>query len=174
MKTSFSPEAPLHRRLLSEQFPAGAEWQGSLSSGSERIRSAGIELLGPMRWSAQLHCSPERGADWVDLQAEGPVGLSCTRCLADLQPLFSMDRRFRLFDTAIEADEALSLEDGLEETLSTEDSLSLVSLLEDELLLSAEDLMQHADCALAVQAEPEARQRPFADLASLLHPKDKQ
>jgi len=174
MKTGFSPNMPLHRRLLGEQFPAGAQWEGSLTAGSERLASAGLQLAGPLHWSARLIGSAERGADRIELEAGGRVALSCTRCLGDLQADFSTDRCFRLFDTTAEADAELALDDGRVETLATEDGLSLLDLIDDELLLAMDELMQHEGCAVLAAPAPEARQRPFAELASLLHSKGKQ
>lgn len=167
MKTGFSGHDPIDRRLLEEQFPGGGEWQGSMSAGTERLQAAGLRSEGVLQWHARF----EGGS--LTLRVDGPVGLTCSRCLTDLTVAFSAERRFRLFDTAAEADAELSLEDSLEETLSTEDEASLVSLVEDELLLAVEDMMVHPACELPAQPVSQDLQRPFSGLASLLHQKDK-
>ncbi len=168
MKSAGIELTPIDRRLLSEQFPSGAAWSGSLSIETERLRAAGMRILGLMQWGADFHDNS------IALKVMGPVGLTCTRCLSDLTADFSAERRFRLFDTAAEADAELSLEDNLEETLSTEDQATLTSLVEDELLLALEDLMEHSGCELPEQPEASDLQRPFSGLASLLHQKIKE
>lgn len=168
MKPTLSLETALHRRLLQEQFPGGTQGRGALTAASERLQSAGLRLIGPLTWVADY------AADGVELSVQGSVGIRCTRCLADLAPTLEASRRFRLFDTSAEADEALSLEDSREETVSTEDALSILDLIEDELLLSMDDLMVHAGCTLPDQPEPDPRPQPFAQLAALLHQKGKQ
>ncbi|MGA0882268.1 MAG: YceD family protein [Burkholderiaceae bacterium] len=167
--TSACPEqTPIDRRLLEEQFPGGTQWEGALSVETERLHAAGMRILGPLRWQADLR------EGRISLQVQGRVGLTCTRCLTDLAADFSAERRFRLFDTAAEADAELSLEDNLEETLSTEDQATVLSLVEDELLLALEDLMVHPGCELPALPAGNDLQRPFAGLATLLHRKVKE
>jgi uncharacterized protein len=134
------------------------------------------EVTGHVAWSAQGALDPDQSgkdAAWLHLEAKATVPLTCQRCLKPVPVELLVEQDFRFV-----ADEATALaEDDTseEDLLVLEDSFDLMSLIEDELLMSLPLVPMHQAC-LSEQAPTsqeeeaamsEAKPNPFAVLASL-------
>lgn len=129
-----------------------------------------------VNWQAQAELRVLAGGAeqlWLRLHARACVPLSCQRCLAPVALDLDVDRWFRFVDTEAQAQ---AQDDEVEEDLLVlEPQFDLLSLLEDELLMSLPLVPMHEACphppVLQVPeeaAQPQAsKPHPFAALASL-------
>lgn len=130
-------------------------------------------------WQARGERRKVRGhgeQTWLHLRAGASLDLTCQRCMQAVTVTVDIDRAYRFV-----ADEAAAAEadiDAEEDLLATSRSFDLLSLVEDELLLSLPIVPRHAgSCpeplhvpASVSELEPdpeEAAPRPFDALAAL-------
>lgn len=108
------------------------------------------------------------------LRVQGVLRMRCQRCLAAVDVVCDIDRRLLLMVDA--ADEAAWPEEELEsddfDAIPASRELSLLSLVEDEVLLALPLVPRHADCVLpgtvgAAGLQQESKASPFAMLADL-------
>lgn len=116
---------------------------------------------------------------WMHLEAAADVSLTCQRCMTPVVTHVVSQRWFRFVDdeAAAEAEDELSDED----VLVLEPKFNLLTLVEDELLMSLPFVPMHEACPVEVVTsvrdqgfsdEPQERQHPFADLRSKLKQSD--
>lgn len=179
-----------HERLsvhdLRQRFPGGVTVEMQLQDADFlRLRPEGISLPQGLRLLAVFT------GESLRLSVQAVLELACRRCAEPLHRPLRVERRFQLFDNSAEADAALDVDSEEFETLATQDEATLVSLVEDEILLDCLAAPAHDDCDLQAvlgagrggaarsnsagngqddSAQPGAvdRIRPFAQLAELM------
>ncbi len=134
------------------------------------------DVMGQVAWSAQgTMAADASGKDtaWLHLEAKATLPLTCQRCLHPMPVEVLVEQDFRFV-----ADEATALaedDESEEDLLVLEDSFDLLSLMEDELLMSLPLVPMHPACLserVPTSKEEEAilseaKPNPFAVLASL-------
>jgi uncharacterized protein len=178
----------LEKSLASARLPA----QGELvASELPRLADAVVSMDSSAQWSFTAEPMPIGGRRrrWW-LEARAMVSCTCERCLLPVGVGLFARRGFEFFPTAEQAD-AMTEESLIEgshgaealaeiDYLSPEDEMSLITLIEDELLLNLPMAPKHADChppkhglqegeasAGTGPDEPD-RARPLAGLKDLL------
>lgn len=151
---------------------------------------ADLDVLPPVRWSAQGRLVPQRVGRpelWLDLHAEAHLPWECQRCLHPvlLDEVIDRSVRFVADEKSAETLDAESEDDVLAVTRQ----FDLLSLIEDELIMEQPILPRHEQCPTdigalmasdqvvmpdgsamdeaAVQAAEAAKPNPFAALAAL-------
>mgnify|MGYP001764822542 CR=1 FL=1 len=174
MKQEFSP-----RRL---DLKALARAKGKLSGESpladfERLKGEAQGLSeNPVTWAASGEMRPsEIGGDqvWLHLTARTTLSLVCQRCMRPVDTLIAADRWFRFAPD--EATAAALDDESDEDVLVLDGAFDLLSLVEDELLMSLPLVPRHEQCPVDIKlavADPDfvadaAKPNPFARLASL-------
>lgn len=103
------------------------------------------------------------------LRVKGRLGLRCQRCLAEVGFDCAIDSRLLLIPPNAEwPDEELESDDF--DAIPASRDLSVLSLVEEEVLLSLPQVPRHAECRPPVEtgpAEEESEPSPFAVLAGL-------
>lgn len=116
----------------------------------------------------------QAGQPGLQVRVQGVLQMRCQRCLAEVDVACDVDRRLLLM--AAGADEAAWPEEELEsddfDAIPASRELSLLSLVEDEVLLALPLVPRHADCVLpgnagAAGLQQESKASPFAVLADL-------
>ncbi len=165
-------------RLDVESFAAeGAEFDGRWPlAGFARVCESAAPESPPsdadsVVWRARGERVGLRGGEhetWLHVAAETEVALQCQRCLAPVQVLLSMQRRFRFVhgEDAAAALDAVSDDD----VLAMSRALDLRDLVEDELLLAMPLVPLHETCPAPLPIAPDEsgdieRENPFAALA---------
>lgn len=105
----------------------------------------------------------------LHLLVSGRLGLRCQRCLADVEFECVIDSRLLLIPPGAEwPEEELEADDY--DAIPANRELSVLSLVEDEVLLALPIVPRHADCTPPVgmeAAEEKSEPSPFAVLAGL-------
>lgn len=116
------------------------------------------------------------GQPGLQLSVRGVLKMRCQRCLAEVDVACDVDRRLLLIaaGAAAEAWPEDELESDDFDAIPASRELSLLSLVEDEVLLALPIVPRHADCVLpgavaagAATVDQESRPSPFAALAGL-------
>lgn len=133
------------------------------------------EVAGAVSWSAQGAIQPDsagKDAVWLHLEVKAKVPLACQRCLHPVGVDLWVEQDFRFV-----ADEATALaqdDESEEDLLVLEESFDLLTLIEDELLMSLPLVPMHPTC-LSEHVPTSSNEsdslgvkpNPFAVLASL-------
>ena len=130
---------------------------------TDRLKPEGVALEAPLEVDVAFD------GEKLRLALSTELSYPCGRCLEPIRQPLSRSMAYALFDSALEADEALDLEDDDHETLSSEDGATLIGLVGDELLIAVTEAPTHPACNPPAHAKgSEERLRPFAGLAGLL------
>lgn len=137
-------------------------------------------LVRPAGW---LHCdlvglreTGDAGKPGLHLRVSGRLGLCCQRCLAEVDFECAIDSRLLLAlpgESDVDAWPEGELEaEWLDEcdTIPASREMSVLTLVEEEVLLALPIVPRHADCLLPVAMEAgieESEPSPFAALAGL-------
>lgn len=123
-------------------------------------------------WQARAQFRAQPGGSdqlWLHLQAQAQVPLMCQRCLAPVVEPLEVDRWFRFVDTEAQAE--AEDDEAEEDLLVMEPQFDLLSLLEDELLMSLPLVPMHERCPqtpvfqVGDEGQGELSPHPFAALA---------
>ncbi|NRF66830.1 DUF177 domain-containing protein [Aquincola sp. S2] len=179
MKRSHDPLRLDLASFAAEDGRLAGQWPGdALSRLAESQAPPQDTPLADLAWQADAERRPVTGGEpelWLHLAAQGPVWLTCQRCLQPMQQALAIDRRLRFVRGEAEA-EALDaeLEDDV---LALPRWLDLRELIEDELLLALPLVPRHEpDCPAplafdegpnAAEEQIEERPHPFAALQAL-------
>ncbi len=158
-------DEPISKHHWKVKCPSGFEHRFLLDANdlTDRLRPEGVALHAPLQVNVVFN------GERLRLALSTEISYPCGRCLEPIRQPLSRSMAYALFDSALEADEALDLEDEDHETLSSEDGATLISLVGDELLIAAAEAPTHPDCNPPAHADgAEERLRPFAGLAGLL------
>jgi uncharacterized protein len=169
------------RRLDVKSFAQGAHTLsgGDALAAHERL---GLEAQGPLdaltvNWTARGELRPDSSgasAVWLHLQAHTHLPLVCQRCMRPVDTELSSDRWFRF--AADEATAAAMDDESEEDVLVLSSEFDLLTLVEDELLMSLPLVPRHETCPVEVklavadtdfEAANAVKPSPFAALASL-------
>lgn len=121
--------------------------------------------------SGELDCSLDGGRDedgkpYLHLQVNGVLRLACQRCLSALPFDVHVDSRLLPMAPGQEwPDEELS--DDASDMIEADAALSVMSLIEDEVLLALPIAPRHEDCRPPSAAGGDSKPSPFAALADL-------
>jgi uncharacterized protein len=167
-------------RLHVEAFAAeGGELEGRWPlAGFDRLCASAAAERRPIApdevaWQARGERVALRGGEhetWLHLAAETKIALQCQRCLAPVDVVLAIERKFLFVpgeDTAAQLD--ASHEDDV---LALTRALDLRELVEDELLLALPLVPLHDACPaplsiVADEGTAQERPNPFAALAAL-------
>lgn len=111
----------------------------------------------------------DRVESGLRLRVSGRLVLHCQRCLAEVEVECAIDSRLLLIPPNAEWPEE-DLESDDFDAIPANRELSVLSLVEDEVLLALPSVPRHADCQPPVKtgvAEEESEPSPFAVLAGL-------
>lgn len=151
----------------------------SLEFARERRRLAGdfaisclprvVDLLagdqGSLSWMARGECDSE-GKAFLFLEIVGDLQLKCQRCLGALSHALTIKSRLRLVPEGSSWPDE-ELEDDQVDPIEACEDQSLLSLIEDEILLALPIAPRHQDCAIPGYDDGSAAVSPFAALATL-------
>lgn len=98
------------------------------------------------------------------LNVKGRLALRCQRCLAEVAFDCAIDARLWLVPPGAAWPED-DLEDDTADAIPASTEMSVLSLIEDEVLLALPIAPRHADCRLPVNAATTQASTPFAALA---------
>lgn len=131
------------------------------------------EVLFDVSGSLDYEASGEAvgGNAFLTLNLEGPLRLTCQRCMDALEFAFSMRSRLRLVETDSpwpDDGHIGGLEDEACDAIEASHELDLIPLLEEEILLALPVSPRHEHCVQPV-ASASKEASPFAQLARLKH-----
>lgn len=108
----------------------------------------------------------EEGKSWLLLEVDGAPELRCQRCLGGLRFALGIRSRLQLIGAEEEwPDEELA--DDSVDAIEADRELSVLSLLEDEVLLALPIAPRHVDCRPPSAPDAGQEPSPFAALAAL-------
>lgn len=150
----------------------------------ELAPEAGAATAVDIVWRAQgAHIRPPAGVgagqDWLHLEAQATLAMTCQMCLSPVQVPLHVRRSFRFAPD--EASAAAQDEECEEDVLVSSRTFDLHELVEDELLMELPLVPQHERCPQELphtavspdwsgDAAQQARANPFAVLQSLRTP----
>jgi uncharacterized protein len=152
----------------SKEFVPGSRLDGEVPVARlERLTDVLAETAGTLR-VALAGESDSEGYPCLRIQVAGILQLRCQRCLEKLEMPVAIDSVLRLVERE------LPTEGGEEELDATapdvivaEGELAVLSLLEDEILLSLPLAPRHKRCEMPSGGEKDRAPSPFAALAQL-------
>jgi uncharacterized protein len=107
----------------------------------------------------------DEGKSWLDLKISGEPMVYCQRCLAGVSFPLSIESRLQLIPPGGQWPDD-DLEDDSCDAISAENALSVLSLVEDEVLLALPIAPRHEQCEPPGAAVNEYGASPFAVLAA--------
>lgn len=129
---------------------------------------------GDVLWQVAGRYDASGGRMWLDIQAHGPVRLTCQRCLGPMQVDLQVDNTVGLVRDQAQMDALDALDssngDADIEYLLAERQLDVLALIEDELILALPYVPRHDVCPVpAGRQDPVAQDKPspFAVLERL-------
>ena len=144
--------------------------EGFLSiSDLPRLHDLLASVEGQVKYRLAGSLGPNREPQ-LELQAEGALMLRCQRCLEGVAHVLDVDGLLELVDEEAElSSEALqeNLEDDFRDFIPAQKDLDVVSLIEEEILLSLPVVPRHDNCVLPDSGKAAAKDSPFAVLAGL-------
>ncbi|HLA34325.1 MAG TPA: YceD family protein [Rhodocyclaceae bacterium] len=162
-----SPEIPVGKSIDSLDFARSA---GRLDG---RVALTSLPRLGDMLMETegwlQLNLSGERddeGKHWLHLELSGELQLCCQRCLNAVAVPVAVEAHLQLVPPGTEWPDE-DLEDDGADAIAAEKELDVLSLAEDEILLSLPIAARHEICKLPQSAATNESLSPFAALAGL-------
>jgi uncharacterized protein len=150
-------------------------------AGLERLASLLASSAGELAWQARGERRERADGghdDFLHLQLDGEVEMTCVRCLAGVPVRLGFDHGFRLVGSESEAARE-DAEDFEFDVLASSQQFDLGELIEDEAIMALPPIARHEACQLPAGAaheaagaavEPEERVNPFAALAALKKP----
>ena len=141
----------LERRVELGEMPRLADVLAT-SSGSLAVRLEG--------WR------DAEGKSWLQLDVSGAPVLCCQRCLGGVEFPLDISSRLRLIAPG-ESWPDDDLEDDSADAMEADEALSVLSLIEDEVLLALPIAPRHEKCESPLGDAREQGPSPFAALASL-------
>lgn len=105
---------------------------------------------------------------WLHLEVRGELGLVCQRCLGRMAHVLEIDSHLRLIRPGEPWPED-ELEEGgdADDAVAAEEALSLLSLVEEEIVLALPYAPMHEACELPGEGKLNGKASPFAALAVL-------
>jgi uncharacterized protein len=159
---------------LSDQVPLSRMTRlAEEAQGRELDRLVSWSVRGELREAGRVHPQP-----WLHLTAEASLSLTCQRCLTPVDVPVAVDNAFRFVpdEATAEAED----DEAEEDVLALSRQFDLLTLIEDELLMSLPLVPRHDECPVPVRlhsGEPEAdddvtaaHSNPFAVLGQLKKP----
>jgi uncharacterized protein len=127
--------------------------------------ASSVEPGDGFHWELKTHFANSPGSEpqqILELAVKGRMHLVCQSCLRDCGLELAQDSRFVLVATEEEAD-AFPMEDDQQEPLVASQHFDLLSLIEDEILLSMPLIPKHPDGACQPHASSFGGSRDVAD-----------
>ena len=124
-----------------------------------------IELGDGFDWRVQTHFADSPGSEprqILQLGVKGRIHLVCQRCLQDCALDLAEERQFVMVATDAEAD-AYPIEDDQQEPLVASQHFDLLSLIEDEILLSVPLIPKHPVGVCEAHTSSFGESGPLAD-----------
>jgi uncharacterized protein len=169
------PHKEQRNAVISDPFEfarRGAVLEGEVAAGrlerlAEDLRPAGAGHAVKYRFEGE-----RRGdKDFLALQVQADVVLTCQRCLADVTcPVESGTRFLLVHEGEALPDEGLAEDDF--DPIHAPRNLDVLALVEDEVLLSLPVVPMHEACSVAAGKPQDDLASPFAVLGKLKRPND--
>ena len=110
----------------------------------------------------------DMGRPALQVKVDGPLQLTCQRCLKPMAYALEVDAMLVLARTEAEIESQPVEPEGPDRVLGSRE-MAVGTLLEDEVLLAVPFAPRHEQCAAAGGGKGEAQASPFADLRGLLN-----
>lgn len=134
-------------------------------SSLNRLGDILAEAGGSLKWLVVGECDAEF-KQFLVVEVAGELQLRCQRCLGALTHDLRIHSRLQLVPFG-EAWPDEELEDDEVDPIEASGTQSLLTLVEDEVLLALPVAPRHRNCALPHYADGSVAVSPFADLAAL-------
>jgi uncharacterized protein len=154
---------------------AQQQLRGALpAAGLKRLEDVLFDTQGSVEYEVR-GCLDERSRPQLALKVTGKLHLQCQRCLELLDYEVAVRNKLLLVPQGMPIEADLDDPDA-PDVIEASPELDIAGLIEDEVLLSLPLAPRHPEGAcesrLAVDTDPAARPKPFAELAALKRPRN--